>query len=256
MFAKRQIKPELLDHASPEEAYLNLCDLIRINTMFGGHATIRRSLARVIRPEERFTLLDVGAASGDTARVIAKAYGGATVTSLDYSPVNLRAAPRPKLVGDAFALPFAANSFDYVLSSLFLHHFTDEQVVLLLKSFYRIARRALIICDLERNPLPYYFLPATRALFKWQRITLHDGPISVRAAFWASELRSLASQAGIGNVILTVYRPAFRISMVALKLGLHNQNEGPVGTRRKLPTGGDLHYLQGVANSLDATSIE
>jgi len=217
VFSKRLIQPELLDHASPEEAHLNLRDLIRINTLFGGHATIRRSLARVIRPEEQFTLLDVGAASGDTARVIARAYPNATVTSMDYSPVNLQAAPRPKLIGDAFALPFAATSFDYVLSSLFLHHFTDGQVVALLNSFYRIARRALIICDLERNPLPYYFLPATRVLFRWQRITLHDGPISVRAAFRASELRSLAERAGIPRVDLKVYRPAFRISMVAPK---------------------------------------
>ena len=218
VFSKRLIQPELLDHAPPEEAHLNLCDLIRINTLFGGHATIRRSLARVIDPGEQFTLLDVGAASGDTARVIARAYAGATVTSLDYSPVNLRAAPRPKLMGDAFALPVRPDSFDYVLSSLFLHHFTDEQVVMLLKSFYGIARRALIICDLERNPLPYYFLPATRFLFKWQRITLHDGPISVRAAFRASELKGLARQAGIQKAELRVYRPAFRISLVATKV--------------------------------------
>ena len=217
MFSKRLIQPELLDHASPEEAYVNLCDLTRINTLFGGHATIRRSLARVIRPDEQFTLLDVGAASGDTARVIARAYPCATVTSIDYSPVNLGAAPRPKLVGDAFALPFLPGSFDYVLSSLFLHHFTNEQVVKLLKGFYQIARRALIICDLERNPLPYYFLPATRFIFKWQRISLHDGQISVRAAFRASELKSLAHQAGIKRLDMKVYRPAFRISLVAPK---------------------------------------
>ena len=42
VFAKRLIKPELLDHAPPEEARPNLADLVRINSNFGGHSTIRK----------------------------------------------------------------------------------------------------------------------------------------------------------------------------------------------------------------------
>lgn len=217
MFSKRLIEPELLDHVSPEEARPNLADLVRINRRFGGHSVLRKTLERVVASDQRFTVLDVGAASGDTARFIQERYARASVTSLDHSPVNLGPAPQPKIVADAFRLPFARGSFDFVLSSLFLHHFEDQQVVDLLRGFHAVARRGLLICDLERHILPYLFLPATKPLFRWGRITVHDGVISVRASFRAPELLQLAHLAGIENAEVCVHRPAFRISLVAVK---------------------------------------
>ncbi len=217
MFSRRIIEPELLDRATPDEARLNLADLVRINRTFGGHTVIRKMLAGIVRRNDRFTLLDIGAASGDTARMIRDVYPFASVTSLDQSPVNLGEAPHPKLIGNAFALPFSSASFDYVLCSLFLHHFTDTQVEILLRSFYAIAGRALMVCDLERNVIPYLFLPATKRLFRWQRITVHDGRVSVRASFRRNELLALTKRAGIECASVSRHRPAFRLSMVALK---------------------------------------
>ncbi|MGH9654179.1 MAG: methyltransferase domain-containing protein [Bryobacteraceae bacterium] len=219
MFAKRLIKPELLDHAEPTEALPNLADLVRINRNFGGHGVLRKMLARVAPREKPFTLLDVGAASGDSARLIQELYPAAQVTNLDRNETNLGAAGWPKVLGDAFQLPFRDNSFDFVHSSLFLHHFPDEEVIALLAGFYRLARQALLVNDLERRLLPYCFLPATKYLFGWQRITLHDGPISVRAAFRAEELAALSRRAGIQTMQVEVHRPAFRISLVANKNG-------------------------------------
>ena len=74
-------------------------------------------------------MLDVGAASGDSGRAILESYPCASVTSLDKNPNNLAAALEPKLVGDAFALPFANASFDFVFSSLLLHHFSELDAV-------------------------------------------------------------------------------------------------------------------------------
>lgn len=217
MFANRLIKPELLDHLPPEEARPNLKDLVRINTRFGGHSVLKKTLERVTGPREPFTLLDVGAASGDSARLIAHLYPEAIVTSLDLNPVNIEEAPQPKLLADARELPFAAGSFDFVLCSLFLHHFEDEQAAQFLASFYAIARRALLICDLERRVLPFLFLPATKLLFGWHDITVHDGVISVRAAFRAPELLQLAKRARVKRAEVRVYRPAFRLAMIASK---------------------------------------
>lgn len=206
-----------MDHAPPEVARRNLADLMRINRRFGGHSVVKRMASEVIDGSQNFSVLDVGAASGDTGELLRSLYPGASVTNLDYNAVNLGAAPHPKLLGDAFALPFRPGSFDYVISCLFLHHFTDEQVVALLRSFYAVARRGVLIADLERHVVPYCFLPATRYLFRWERITVHDGMISVRAAFQKSELLELARTAGIPNAKANVYRPAFRISLTARK---------------------------------------
>jgi 2-polyprenyl-3-methyl-5-hydroxy-6-metoxy-1,4-benzoquinol methylase len=213
----RLIEPELLDHASPEDARGNLADIIRLNQRFGGHGVIRKMLAAVVTPSERFTVLDIGAASGDTARVITSSFPRARVFSLDLNAVNLANAPTPKLLGDAFQLPFRERTFDFVFASLFLHHFTNEQVVRLLATFYQLSNRALLICDLERHVLSYWFLPATQPLLRWHPITLHDGPVSVRAAFTAQELRRLADQAGINTCQVEAHRPAFRLSLIARK---------------------------------------
>jgi len=217
MLRERLIKPELLDHADPAEARVNLRDLVRINERFGGHGVLRKLLAKVVQPQQSFSLLDVGAASGDTAKLIRQTYPNAVTTSLDLNRVNVDAANHPKLIADAFQLPFASNSFDFVLASLFLHHFTNEQVTLLLRNFHDVAREAVLVNDLERHILSYCFLPMTKAFFGWNRITLHDGPVSVRAAFRADELRALGNGAGIEKFEVEVHRPAFRLSAVGRK---------------------------------------
>ncbi len=174
----------------------NLADLVRINRFFGGHSTIRKLLSAAVTQNEKFTVLDVGAASGDTARYITDLYPQASVTSLDYNVTNLEAAPFPKLIADAFNLPFGERSFDFVMSSLFLHHFTNEQVISLLKSFHGVARRGLLIADLERHVLPYLFLKLSKPLFGWGRITVHDGLISVRAAFQKARAGEIGAVGG------------------------------------------------------------
>jgi SAM-dependent methyltransferase len=139
------------------------------------------------------------------------------VTSLDRNWTNLERAPQPKLLGDAFALPFGPDSFDFVLSSLFLHHFPDEQIVELLRSFHVIARRAVLVSDLERHILPWLFLRTSKRIFGWNHVTVHDGLISVKAALRKSELRQLALRAGIEAPQVLAHRPAFRLSLIGKK---------------------------------------
>jgi SAM-dependent methyltransferase len=215
----RVIKPEILDTLTEEEARASLADLIRINRRWGGHSTLRHLLSETVQPAESFSLLDVGAASGDVGSRIREWYPKARVVSLDRIPSHLADCPGERIAGDAFRLPVRENSFDYVFSSLFLHHFTDEQVVLLLQEFARVARRAVLIIDLERNPIAYYFLPWTRWLFGWDPVTVHDGAISVEAAFRPRELAALARRAGLENPRARAYRPAFRIGLVASSVG-------------------------------------
>ena len=146
---------------------------------------------------------------------IRRSFPNARVTSLDYKADHLSEAAEPKVAGDAFHLPFRPASFDFVFSSLFLHHFTNEQVVDLFASFRTIARRAVLAIDLDRGPLAYYFLPNTRWLFGWHDITINDGQISVGAAFKREELLTLAGRAGLGRARVRVHRPWSRLSLVA-----------------------------------------
>ncbi|MEJ7604704.1 MAG: methyltransferase domain-containing protein [Bryobacteraceae bacterium] len=168
-----------------------------------------------MQTSEAFRMLDVGAASGDMGGAVLERYPDARVVSIDYKVDHLAHALPPRVCADAFDLPFLNRSFDFVYCSLFLHHFDNAQVVALLQEFSRVARRQIIVSDLERSLVSYWFLPATRWIFGWDQVTLHDGPVSIAAAFRADELHTLATEAGLRNIRVRTHRPAFRLSMVA-----------------------------------------
>jgi SAM-dependent methyltransferase len=215
VLSERCLVPEMLDHAPSDVARASLRDLARINRYLGGYYVLRQLFGGIAKPEEGFSVLDIGAASGDMGAAIRRRYPRAQVTSLDYKRDHLADASDPKVVGDAFLLPFRPASFDFVFSSLFLHHFTNDQVVELFRGFRCLARRAVLAIDLDRGPLAYYFLPNTRWLFRWHDITVSDGQISVAAAFRREELRALAVRAGLGGACVRVHRPWSRLSLVA-----------------------------------------
>jgi ubiquinone/menaquinone biosynthesis C-methylase UbiE len=211
----RVLKPEILDTLPYDQARASLADLVRLNRQWGGHSTLRRILGKVVKTGEAFTLLDVGAASGDMGACVHRWYPRARVTSIDLNFSHLARCEGARVCGDAFRLPFRPGAFDFVFCSLFLHHFTNDQVVELLADFGQIARRAVLVIDLERNPVPYYFVPWTRWIFGWDPVTVNDAQISVEAAFRPRELEELAERAELKDVRAQVYRPAFRIAMIA-----------------------------------------
>ena len=208
------LKPELLDSAGRELRDLNLQDIARINRWCGGHRVLLRVLRGLVSSRERFSVLDIGAASGDMGQCIREVFPNARVLLTDYRLAHLRNTALPRVAADAFRLPFLPGTFDFVICSSVLHHFPDGQVVDLIRKTRSFARRALIILDLERHPIPYYFLPSTRSVFGWSTLTLHDGPISVAAGFRAEELASLTHAAGAGAVRIRKHRPWFRLSAV------------------------------------------
>ncbi len=209
-------RAELLDAAEASEAARNLRELARINRWFGGHRTLLKLFSDLVRPHEAFSLLDVGAASGDMGLALRKRFSQASIVSLDRQPSHMQSAVSPQVAADALALPFASASFDFVLCSSLLHHFSEDQAITLLREMHRLARRAVVVLDLERNPLAYFFLPLTRALFGWSELTVHDGCASVEAAFRLPELNCLAQSLAPARIILRRHYPWFRISLVAL----------------------------------------
>ena len=86
---KRLILPEVLDTLPPDQARASLQDLVRINRRWGGHSTLRHLLQENVPDGQPFSVLDVGAASGDMGACIRQWYPAAKVTSLDYVESHL-----------------------------------------------------------------------------------------------------------------------------------------------------------------------
>lgn len=210
----RIVRPERLDSAEAAEMAANLRDLAWINRWFGAHRVLLKAMSGLVDPAERISILDVGAASGDMGRAVRRCYPNATVVSLDHRPRHLRSAGWPKVAADAFLPPFPSRSFDYVYCCHVLHHYADDAIVEAIAAMRGLARRALVIVDLERHPLARVFLPTTQWLFRWTDLTVHDGSTSVAAGFRSGELAALARAAGIPSPAVRRYRPWFRLSLV------------------------------------------
>ncbi len=210
----RKLRPERMDSSDPETTARCLKDLTRINALLGGYRSLCRVMRLLVPREEPFTVLDVGAASGDMGVALCKSFRNAVVTSLDRRELHLRFGHGQRVAADAFSLPFRPRSFDFVICSLFLHHFENEQATSLLARMRAVASRAVVVLDLERHPVPYYFLPATRLLLGWDAVTVSDGSISVEAGFRPGELLALARAAGAERPQVRRHWPWFRLSLV------------------------------------------
>lgn len=213
-WSRRVLGTEMLECAESAPADRNLRDIARINRWFGGHHALLRMMRDLATPDEHFSVLDVGAGSGDMGLCLTGHFPNAKVISLDHRPSHLRNAPSPRVVADALELPFPTGSFDFVLCSSVLHHFPDDRVIDMIARLRLFARRALLLLDLERHPVPYHFLPMTKRVFDWCPLTVHDGPMSVAAAFRVEELASMAHAAGATVLAAQRHWPWFRISVV------------------------------------------
>lgn len=227
---KRIYEEELLDagEGTDEDVARSLSDLRQINRYLGGTRVVIRALSSLLEGDNRneVSLLDVGTGSADIPVAVAEScrrnglrpFIGAVDISernLRISKARLSANSEINLVrADALKLPFPARSFDFVTASLFLHHFRDEDVVTLLADFGRIARQAVIVNDLIRNLIPYYFTRIAFPILGASFLTQNDGPVSVLRGFTADEMSDLAGRAGFRNARVKRIFP-YRLSLVA-----------------------------------------
>ena len=101
--------------------------------------------------------------------------------------------------GDGFNPPFRPASFDVVLASQLLHHFSEDQIVVLLQTWSKLARKAIIVSDLVRHPVPYYGIRLIAKAYTRNLMTRTDAPLSVRRAFTQGEWRQLFRRAEVGR---------------------------------------------------------
>ncbi len=223
-FQQRSYELEHLDKGdyTPEEYEGCIVELQRVNRWLGDTSALRNTLLRDVATEglQSFSVLDVGAGSGELLRVVASwAKETQRTTRLVGLELNERSAqaiaeesrdyPQISSVrGDAFRLPFADDQFEYVICSLFTHHFRDPQVVELLREISRVARRRIFVIDLHRNAVAYLFYTTVARLFLHNRLIREDGALSILRSFKPEELQQLATAAKLKNITVEQHFPS------------------------------------------------
>lgn len=226
MFTYRSYKLERLDTGDYTESEYEVClsELRFINRFIGDTWALKRTLLREISETNltTFSVLDVGAGSGELLREIAK-FGRKTkrkakLCGLEYNSrsaesilsESIEFSEISSVRGDGFSLPFADNSFDFAICSLFTHHFTDESVVEIIAEMSRVSRIKIFVIDLHRHFFAYQLYKMFCRLFRISSMVTEDGSLSVLRGFKPKELENLAESANFKNITVKKYFP-FRI---------------------------------------------
>jgi SAM-dependent methyltransferase len=223
-FHQRSLEPENLDKGSytPEEYEGCLVELRRINEWLGDANALRDSLLKVIehRDLQSFSVLDVGAGSGELLRVAAtwarETKRTAFLVGVELNDRSARAILEESAAfseiasvrANGLVLPFADQTFDYVIQSLTLHHFDDAGAVNLVKEMGRVARRGIFVIDLHRNPVAYFFYTTIGRLFLHNRLIREDGALSILKSFTPEELEEIGRRTGLANVKVEKHFPS------------------------------------------------
>lgn len=224
MFEKRSYKLERIDTGdyTSEEYERFLREIRFINRFLGDVWALEKTLLREIQKTNRreFSVLDVGAGSGEFLRVIAKfARRQKREAHLFGLELNRRAANSileesknfseiKSIRGDALNLPFADDAFDFTICSLFTHHFNDEDVVKILTEMSRVSRRKIYVIDLHRNETAYRFYKIFCTLFRISPLVREDGSLSILRSFVPKELEKLAREANLKGISVAGHFPS------------------------------------------------
>jgi len=223
-FRHRSLEPENLDKGSytPEEYEGCLVELRRVNRWLGDENALNDSLLKEVAAADlkKFSVLDVGAGSGELLRVAARwareTNRQATLTGLELNARSARSileesADFPEissLRANGFELPFGGQAFDFAIQSLTLHHFDDEGAVTILREMARVARRRIFVIDLHRSPVAYYFYKTIGRLFLHNRLIREDGALSILKSWTIEELQRLGGRAGLRNLTVEEHFPS------------------------------------------------
>ena len=219
-----------LNEGSLEEATQSLRELTRINRWLGGGAFLRKYLFKRIRhldPEKPVSILDAGSGAATTPVAIARwarrNRKTVRIVALDNNARHLRIA-RQTIAGyseielvrsDANSLPFREDAFDFVISTLFLHHFKPETLSEMIPLFVRACRGAVLLNDLVRDRVPYLFFRLTAPLLARSPLTRHDGRVSLLRAYTSTEMRSILDKAGCRQARIHIDWIYYRMTIVA-----------------------------------------
>ena len=239
-FKRRSHRLEHLDTGNYTAAEYDSCigELQLVNRWMGDAHSLRATLFPEIEAQslKSFSILDVGAGSGELLRVAA---GWARQTNRRVNAVGLELNARSaesineeserfdeisSVRGNALELPFADSQFDYVICSLFTHHFLDEQVVEILREMSRVAKRRIFVIDLHRHPVAYFLYTTLGKLVLHNRLLRHDGALSILRSFKKDELLELGQRAGLRDISVERRFPYRLVLSAAAQTTVHLQN--------------------------------
>lgn len=203
----RSDEPELMDDFALEGEVLRdaLDKIASINKLLGGNKVTLDGVQVLINDQAALnrpiSVLDVGCGNGDMLRTLAD-YGQQNKVNFRLTGVDANAFTIKHAEGlsaayqnisyecmDVFSDTFKAKKFDIILCTLTLHHFKDNEILELMRSFKQQADMGVVINDLHRSKLAYYLFNAICFVFRLNEMSRKDGLVSILRGFKKADLQ-------------------------------------------------------------------
>lgn len=216
-FASRAHLTELMDETSSYEEFRDcLRDLESVNRMVLAYRPTLRWLRQFAGPAAApLHIVDVGSGGGDMLRCI-EAWARRSnlpvcLTGVDLNPFATRTAREFAgassrihwITSDAFTYR-PVRPIDIIVSSIFTHHLTDDEIIRFLQWMEQTAVRGWFINDLARSRTSYFLFKLLSRLMHWHRFVQHDGPVSIRRSFTSHDWRNYIERAGLARLPIDI----------------------------------------------------
>jgi 2-polyprenyl-3-methyl-5-hydroxy-6-metoxy-1,4-benzoquinol methylase len=227
-FKQRSFELELMDelNAGGEEIKQTLRELKTINRLLGGNHVTTDGLAKIIHGKTEFLrIADIGCGGGDMLLIVAawcrKNKIKTLLSGVDANP-NIIAYAKENtkefdeivyLCQDVFDPSFATKQFDVITATLFCHHFNDDELVALLKTWVAQSTKGVVINDLHRHWFAYYSIKILTRVFSKSKMVINDAPLSVLRSFKKKDWQQLLARAGISHYSIR-WKWAFRWQII------------------------------------------
>ncbi|MDE3252681.1 MAG: methyltransferase domain-containing protein [Bacteroidota bacterium] len=221
-FEQRSYTKELLDADDIPFADIrqNMLELNTINTWLGGHSITRKGFKKLASGKKEIIVCEIGCGGGDNLAAIVRWSQSnnilITCIGIDWKESCIEVARENPLftAKDQWIVSdYAAVSFDrkpdIIFSSLFCHHFTEEQLLFQLAWMRDNSLLGFFINDLHRHWLAHDSIALLTSWFSSSYLVKHDAPLSVARGFVKKEWQQLCWKAGIRNPAIS-WQWAFR----------------------------------------------
>jgi 2-polyprenyl-3-methyl-5-hydroxy-6-metoxy-1,4-benzoquinol methylase len=198
-------------------------ELNAVNTYLGGHKITISGIKKILQKwhtGKPITICEIGCGGGDNLKAIEK-WCKKNAIGVNFIGIDIKAEciefarqqyPDLKarwIVSDYKLADFKQGQPDIIFSSLFCHHFTNEELQAMLSWMKKNALAGFFINDLHRNFMAYYSIKMITALFSKSYLVKNDAPLSVARGFKKNEWRKMMTAGGINNYSIA-WKWAFR----------------------------------------------
>jgi len=218
---QRSYHKELLDADDIpfEDIRQNMKELDTINTLLGGHAITIAGFKQLAGKRSPITICEIGCGGGDNLAAIVRWANRNHVSvhctgidikqeCVDYARLQWQGSAATWIASDYKNVTFESKP-DIIFSSLFCHHFTNEELIHQLSWMKSNASAGFFINDLQRHPMAYQSIKILTRLFSSSYLVKNDAPLSVARGFKKNEWQALLEKAGIINYSIS-WKWAFR----------------------------------------------